>query len=184
MRTRFLTLGFVSVLLVGQSLWGQTAPHGIRGYLDARTGTFHMLPSAASDETVSATTTTFAGKFIFSFTITVDATISSTAKIACSASATVEDNITGGNPNFILEEASALATRSGSTATCTVNIPYSWNLATGSSDKVMLAYTISAPAEASASASLPSRLSEVEDFATIAVPTTGTTTTETVTATF
>ena len=173
------------VLGMNGALWGQNAAaaHGIRGYLDPQTGMFHALPHPATSDAEVPATTTSAGKFVFTFTITVDATIATTAKIVCTATATVEDNLTGGSPKIILESASALATRSGTTATCTVNIPYSWNLATASTDSVTLGYMIEAPAEASATTILPSRTTSVNNFSTIKIPT-ASTTPETVTATF
>jgi hypothetical protein len=64
-----------------------------------------------------------------------------------------------------------------------VTIPYSWNLATATSDKVTLTYVLSAPAEATATTAFPQRLS-TQTIATIAVPANGKTTDETVTATF
>ena len=177
------TILVICVCLIGLNdvLWGQSAGRGIRGYLDPQTGTFRVLPHATADA-VPPPTTNFSGKFVFNFTITVDASIAATAKIECVATAFLEDNLTGGNPNIITEQAAVVATRSGSSASCIVNIPYSWNLATGSTDKVSLGYTLQAPAEASATSSLPARISSQENFATISVPTG--TTTETITATF
>jgi hypothetical protein len=180
---RLSTILVICVCLLGlnEVLWGQTAGRGIRGYLDPETGTFHVLPHA-TDDAVPPPATTFSGKFVFNFTITVDATIASTAKIECLATALVEDNVTGGSPNIITEEAAVVATRSGTTATCTVNIPYSWSLVTGSTDKVNLGYTIQAPSEVAATAALPARISSQQNFASISIPTG--TTTETITATF
>ena len=158
---------------------GNRKPQGILGVLDPRTGVFHTLPSVADSadaQPLIATT----GKFVVNFTITVAATIASTAKIACVVNASTADAASG---NFVQEEAAALATRSGSTATCTVNIPYSWNLSSASIDKVTLTYSIEAPVEATATTAFPQRMS-TQSLATIAVPTSGTTTTETVTATF
>src|SRR5262249_31793241 len=128
-------------------------------------------------------TATFAGKFVFKFTITVNATIASTAKIVCNAAAAVDD-VNGTSFNIFTEEASALATRSGTTATCTVNIPYSWKLASGSTDMVSLSYFLSAPAEPGAVTDLyPSRQSSAS-LTSIKVPLNGATTTETITARF
>jgi hypothetical protein len=172
-------------LVAGAPLWGQNsaAQHGIRGYLDPLTGAFHSLPQPEADVEPAALTT-FAGKFVFKFTITVNATIASAAKIACAASIGTDDNLTGGNPNFISEEAVAPAVRSGSTATCTVNIPYSWALATGATDTISVGYNIIAPVEVAAvTGQLPSRASSAS-LPTIKVPASGTTTTETITATF
>lgn len=164
------------------SLWSQSIPavNGIRGYLDPRTGIFHSMPHPPQqDAEASAPPTTFGGKFVFSFTITISSSLSSTAKIACAATASLEDTST---LNFIVETAEVLATRSGSTATCTVNIPYSWNLGSSSTDRVSLTYQIIAPVEASATTILPGRMSE-QGLGTISVPANGATTTETITAT-
>jgi hypothetical protein len=185
-KNRILNILLVSACLVASApLWGQNAAatRGIHGYLDPRSGIFHPFARMTEADVEPQATKTFTGKFVFNYTITVDATIAATAKIACSASAVVEDNVTGGSPNIIEEEASALATRSGSTATCTVNIPYSWNLATSTTDMVTLGYTIAAPAEATATTALPSRFSS-QSLPAIKIPVTGATTTETIAATF
>ena len=163
------------------SLWGQDAAavHGIRGYLDPRTGIFHSMPHPALPDGETPATTTFGGKFVFNFTITVSSTLATTDKIACSATASLEDV---SSLNFIVENAEVVATRTGSTATCTVTIPYSWNLSSSSLDKVSLTYQIIAPVEATGAAVLPSRLSE-QGLGSISVPANGATTTETITAT-
>jgi hypothetical protein len=162
------------------ALWGQNAVtvHGIRGYLDPQTGIFHSMPHPELQDGEPPALTTFGGKFAVNFTITVSSAISSSAKIACAASASLEGVST---LNFILENATVVATRTGSTATCTVDIPYSWKLGSGSSDKVTLTYQITAPIEASGSSVLPSRLSE-QAIGTISIPANGSTTMETVTA--
>jgi hypothetical protein len=151
---------------------------GILGYLDPTTGTFRMLPSPETENTEAPLTVT-TGKFVISYTITISSALASTAKIACIATASLADATTG---NFITEEAGVLATKSGTTATCTVTIPYSWNLGSPSSDKVTLTYSIQAPVEATASTQFPQRLS-TQSIGTIAVPANGATTNETVTAT-
>jgi len=171
----------MSAALVGQN---SSVSHGIRGYLDPKTGAFHPIPVVEdSDAEAAPAVVTYGGKFVFKFTITVAATISATAKIACSADASVTD-INGASYNFFDETASALATRSGTTATCTVNIPYSWKLASGSTDMVSLSYVISAPSEISvATDAYPNRLSTAS-ITSIKVPLNGATTTETITAKF
>ena len=169
-------LGLVAVSFA-QNIESKKTP-GIMGYLDPRTGAFHSMPavdSGSPDVPLAATT----GKFVVSFTITVASTIAATAKIACISTASLVDVTTS---NFIEEEAAVVATRSGTTATCTVNIPYSWNLGSASSDKVTLTYSIQAPVEASATTQFPQRLS-TQSIGTISVPANGATTNETVTAT-
>jgi hypothetical protein len=126
------------------------------------------------------------GKIVVNFSITVDASISPTANIACQASAEVSDGAAGAK-NLIHETATVLATRSGSTATCTVDIPYSWNLVTPTTDKVVLGYQITAPVEVptgSVTSTLPARVSEQPRYAAIPVPLSGSTTTEDLTVTF
>jgi len=44
--------------------------------------------------------------------------------------------------NVIYDEASAVATVNGSTATCTVKLPYYWYLSNASTDTVSLTYTL------------------------------------------
>ncbi len=182
-----LCLSFACFLGMTVSLWGQSAAtvHGIPGYLDPRTGAFHPLPHAdAQDAEAPATTTTSAGKFVVNFTITVDSTIASTNKIACNVTASLEDGIATTSPNLIEEEAGTAVTRgTGSTVTCSVTIPYSWELSTPTADSISLSYYITSPVEVSTSAGqYPIRYSS-QSIGSIKVPTTGTTTTKTVTAT-
>jgi len=183
-RQKLSTILLVCVCLLGlnASLWGQNgaAARGIHGYLDPQTGVFHALPLVSASDSEPPALTTVTGKFVVNFTITVSSTIASTLKISCGVTATVLDSAT---LNEIIESATVVATRSGSTATCSVTIPYSWNLGSSTTDKVSLGYQIIAPVEATGSSVLPNRLSEQTAFATIAVPATGSTTTETLTPT-
>lgn len=129
---------------------------------------------------------TTSGKFVVNFSITVDASISSSAKIACQASAEVSDGPNGAK-NVIHETATVLATRSGSTATCTVDIPYSWDLLTESTDTVVLGFQLTSPVEVptgSPTQLLPARVSAQPRFTAIPVPANGSTTTENLTLTF
>jgi len=174
-------LGVVACFLgLNINLWSQSIPavNGIRGYLDPHTGIFHSMPHPDLQEADVPPPAAFGGKFVFNFTITVSSTLASTAKILCEASASTEDVST---LNFIAETASVTATRSGSTATCTVTIPYSWNLSSSTTDKVSLSYQIIAGVP-STTIPLATRTSE-QSLKTIAVPANGATTTETITAT-
>jgi len=179
---RMLILPAVLACFLGlnTNLWSQSIPsvNGIRGYLDPRTGIFHSIPHLVQDAADVPPPATFGGKFVFNFTITVSSTLASTAKIFCEATATTEDIATA---NIILETAAVTATRSGSTATCTVTIPYSWNLSSASSDKVSLTYQIIAGVPTTTNP-LAGRVSE-QTVGTISVPANGATTTETITAT-
>jgi hypothetical protein len=151
---------------------------GIPGYLDGRGG-FHAYPPAIDENAEIDAITTFAGTIVVNFTITVSSAIPTTDKISCFVSAAVFDTMT---TNAIEETAGVAATRTGTSATCKVSIPYSWSLGSASTDSVQLSYEISAPGLLTASNGLPLRTS-TQSIGHIAVPKTGTTTTETVTAT-
>ena len=69
----------------------------------------------------------------------------------------------------------------GNSATCTVNIPYSWNLLSASTDKVSLSYQIIGGVPTT-TVPLATR-SSGQSLKQIAVPANGATTTETITAT-
>jgi hypothetical protein len=133
------------------------APQGILGYLNPRTHIFSPLMQSLVAESKSAAAT---GTLQFEYTITVKSPVPS-GGITCSAEATV---FTSTGADYI-ETAGVAATISGSTATCTVVIPYSWAGAT-SSDSVMLSYNV-----------FGSNGVRVSDgsLATIAVPANGTT---------
>jgi hypothetical protein len=148
-------------------------------------GTAKPTPNAIEDnpDVGQAALTTFGGTFLFKITITIKSTNLSTDTIGCSAGLSVIDQ----NPTtFVVtgtweEGASVAAVKSGSTATCTVTIPYSWSLANGSSDMVNLDYVIEVPASAS-NPPLPNRVNS-HSLASMHVPANGTTTTVTVAAT-
>jgi hypothetical protein len=176
-----LSVLFVGFFVMSVSLWGQssTAPHGIRGYLDPQTGVFHALPTVQAEDDDASRVTTLGGKFVVNFTITVDSTIASTAKIGCNVEASLADST-----NFITEEAGTAVTRgSGTTVTCSVTLPYSWKLSTSTTDMVSLTYTITSPVEIStATLEFPLRIS-TQSIETIKVPANGATTTVAVAAT-
>jgi len=120
----------------------------------------------------AAAVTPTTGQFVFNFTITLSSTIPTTTTIGCVAqvSVTGDKSIPG-----ILEIEGSTATRSGSTATCAVTIPYSWNLVNPSTDKVGIVYTIEAPVQGGVY-TVPYRQTH-ENLGTILVPANGATTT-------
>jgi hypothetical protein len=164
-----------------QPVWGQIGarnPRSVPRHLTA--GTTNPAPMVVEDnlDLALASLTTFGGTFTFKITITVKSTNLGSDTIVCGAGTVVDDvnTTTGLFSGFYNEEASVLATRSGSTATCTVNIPYSWGLANGSTDTVALFYTIDATTQTAGSFGQPSRVN-THDLASIKVPANGTTTT-------
>lgn len=174
-------VGFVTPV-AGQAPAVGQAPaggHGILGTLDPQTGTFKPLirPTVIEDlETAATSVVPTTGEFNVKFTITVKSTIPSGDVIACSVSADVIDITTS---YFADESATVAATRSGSSATCTVTIPYSWRLATPATDTYQLTYTIYTPAAGtvgvSSTSGLPSRVS-TQTIGTAPVPASGKTT--------
>lgn len=139
------------------------------------TGPVRPLPQKLFYQTsplVAGTT----GKFVYNFTISVKSTIPASQVIECLGSASVFDT----SGRTMEESAGVAATRGASTAACTVTIPYSWPLAGAGTDMVNLSFTINTPV--SGPSGLPNRLS-TQGFATIHVPPSGSTTTETISAT-
>jgi hypothetical protein len=81
---------------------------------------------------VAAATTTAAGKLVFTFTVTIDdTTIPKGGVLVCTATATVE-----GYTQKVIGTVSAVIGKN----TCTATMPYSWVLATESTDKISLTY--------------------------------------------
>jgi len=117
----------------------------------------------------SEAATTYTGKFVYSFTITIESTISTSVPIYCYAKVQTSDS-----GDTLSETGSVTATRSGSSATCTVTLPYSWSLATESSDKVNLSFEVAADT----SLEYPPVRDVNHQLGQISVPANGATTTE------
>jgi hypothetical protein len=117
----------------------QTAnrPHSTKvfGYQDSRTGTFHPLGSAADLTDPAVATTTFAGTIEATVTITLKTALPTGGQVACTLGADASSSGSSGEVAY-QELATHLATVSGSTATCKVNIPFSWVLFTASTTQI------------------------------------------------
>ena len=139
MRITKLLLICMCCLIVEPAVLGQAAnsptQHGILGYLDPHTGAFRPVPLAAEEGTDSAPLATFGGTITVTLTITVKS--AGITKIECTADVSVIDAITTGARIF--EES---ATSTGTTKTCKLTIPYSWALATQSSDTMTTTYSV------------------------------------------
>ncbi len=109
---------------------------GIPGYLNPKTGTFTIVPEASAQPDLVLAT--FGGTFSLRFTITIVSGGSSSAPITCSGQATTFIG-SGANTSYF-EIKTVKATRTGSTATCLVSIPYSWNA--NGTNSVSLSYTV------------------------------------------
>jgi hypothetical protein len=173
-RTKTILVG---LCLFGLSLtgWSQNANRpavpGIPGYLDARTGTFKPMPLTTPNEDEPPTTPT-TGKVVLNLTVTLETTFPTNEVYSCGLSATVFEVTT--MLSFV-DSLEVTATKSGSTLTCHVTLPYSWALGSAATDTMGISYTVNAAAP---SPGLPLRLAE-HGIANIRVPPTGTTTTYT-----
>ena len=107
------------------------------GYYNPKTRTFStkVAPSLVSD----VATKTYTGTFKFNITVKLDTAVPSGSELLRSASA---ETVDAGTTNVILESEKAKATVSGTTGTCNISIPYSWALASESSDTVSLSYEL------------------------------------------
>jgi hypothetical protein len=181
-----LCLSFACFLGMTLTLWGQNAAavRGVPGYLNPQAGAFPLLPHVDDQAVEAPAATTFGGKIVVNFTITVSSAIASTNKIGCNVGLALEDGLGTTSQNLIEETAGTAVTRgTGSTVTCSVTLPYSWKLTTSTTDSVAISYSIQSPVEiTTAAAEYPLRTS-IQSIATIKVPLNGATTTETVTTT-
>jgi len=173
MRITKLFLICVCCVVVTPAVWGQAASApvrpGILGYLDPHTGAFRPVPSAVEDGAEAAALATFGGSITVTLTITVKSTGITT--VTCSAGVSVEDAITTGVPRIFEESNVVAATGTGSARKCVLTIPYSWSLASQSSDSMSTTYTVSGSA---ASNGLPQRSSTLSPLDTRKVPINGT----------
>lgn len=141
-------------------------------------------PAFAQDVEAAVTPTT--GKFVFTFTVTVSSTVPKNGVVVCTAIASVNEA-----SQSIQQTAIGIVAPSAGKATCTATMPYSWALATASSDKVVLSYKVevdygyefTASNGTANSVQLASTDKVTEDLATIPVPLNGATTKESVSAT-
>lgn len=177
MRITKLALICLCCLIAAPAVMGQAASNvarpGILGYLDPRTGAFLPLPQATEDEAEPPAVTVFTGTVNLTITVTIKSTGITT--VTCSQQDSVEDALTSGSPRFLSETNTVTGTGTGSTRTCKLSIPYSWGLATQSTDKMVTGYTVTG--SASSTGTLPSRTSSNTLLDSRTVPANGTITT-------
>jgi len=142
--TRIFVLAGLGLALTGaamaQETPGTSAPRGI---LNARTHKLEAKPRpAVIPEAVSPVVYTGTLKFVY--TIKLVTPVTSSEEVVCSADAIVEDYNTSTDVfyNEYSEFATSIGKVSGSTATCTTEIPYSWALEYASTDMVTYDYDI------------------------------------------
>lgn len=147
-----------------------SAKPGILGYLDPQTGAFRPIPQMTADDVELPAVTTLTGTISVTLTITLKTT--SLTNVTCIAETVVLDNPT--SPVSYTELNTVAATGTGGTRTCKLTIPYSWALATQSSDNMSTSYTVSG---STGTSGLPQRTAGRSPLDTRKVPSTGTTTT-------
>jgi hypothetical protein len=174
MRITTLLIICTCCLIAVPAVWGQapTAPNkaGVLGYLDPHTGAFRPIPQIAGEDVESPPVTVVGGTI--SLTITITLKTSAITNVTCIAESIVVDN--AANPVIYSESNTVAATGTGITRTCKLTIPYSWALATQSSDSMSTTYNVLGSAGTSG---LPQRTASRDPLDTRKVPTNGTTTT-------
>jgi hypothetical protein len=178
MRISKLLLICICCLLAAPAVWGQAAnsqaPQGILGYLDPKTGAFRPFAPPAEDLAEPLALTTFTGTVNLTITITVKST--GIASVVCTQDVTVIDNAAT-SPRAFGEFDEVVATGTGATRTCKLSIPYSWGLATQSSDSMTTSYQVFGSGSTSGlPLTLPIRESLLTQLDTRKVPSSGTTT--------
>jgi len=103
------------------------------GYQDPETGAFKPLNQAMPEASTQATT----GTVELILSISLKTALPKGGAIVCSADVTAaSENTSTFAVSSWSEQASTVATVSGSTATCTVNVPYSWPIPAASASVV------------------------------------------------
>jgi hypothetical protein len=144
MQTHRTILVCLVIFVVGltPSAFGQLSnhfplSHRELGYYDRDTGVFTPLHSAAQDAEIALATTPTTGDFVFNITITLKTAVPKNGVVACDAHVFVNGDSSGFNAQ---ESGFALATGTGTTRTCKISLPYSWLLASPTTDSVSLSY--------------------------------------------
>ena len=195
MQTRRTIFVFFVILVVGlaSSAFGQFASHfplshRELGYYDHATGVFTPLQLAAQEAEVPPATTPTTGTIVFSITITLKTAVPKNGVVGCDGHAFVSGDSSGFNAQ---ENGFALATGTGTTRTCKVTIPYSWLLASPTTDSIGLNYNafvaegieLTATNGTGTAVEFGNVRSSDQSIAPIKVPVNGATTTETVSIT-
>lgn len=175
MRLSKLLLICICFVMTVSAVWGQAANsqarQGVLGYLDPQTGMFRLIPPAAEDNAEFPALTTFTGTI--TVTITVTLKTAGISSVICQATTAVEDAITT-TPRSFAELDTVAATGTGTTRSCKLSIPYSWALATQSSDSMSTDYTVTG--SGSTPTTPPIRSSSLNPLDTRKVPANGATT--------
>lgn len=139
---RIFSLAAIAAIALGVTLAGSpssAAQSGnasslhkkILGFQNPETGEFEPLVRAVPD---ASSTTPTTGTVEVTLTITLKTALPKNGSVNCGANLTaMSENETTFAYAYWYEQAYTIATVSGSTATCTVNVPYSWVIPAASS---------------------------------------------------
>lgn len=173
MRITTLLVICLCCLIAAPAVWGQApntpAKPGILGYLDPHTGAFRPVPQPAAEDVEPPAAMTFTGTITVTLTITLKTT--GLTNVTCTAETSVFDNPT--SPTSYEESNTVVATGTGSTKTCKLTIPYSWSLATQTTDNMSTGYTVFG---STGTSGLPQRTATRSPLDVRKVPANGTTT--------
>ncbi len=130
------------------------------------------MPQASANDDEGPVTNPTTGKIVLNLTVTLDSTFPTNEVYSCGLNAEGLDVST--SLTFI-DSYEIAVTKTSNTLNCKITLPYSWALASASSDTMLISYTVNAVAPSSG---LPTRLAD-HGIANIKVPPNGTTTTYT-----
>jgi len=141
-------LVMVCVMGVAQLVWSQgtlqNEEHGIPGYLDPRTHTFTARVQNDVSPVADAAPpgTYYFGTVTVTLIISVASTFPADTVIACTGTASVDSDYYNGT---FYEKAGVVAPAvSGGKTTCTVSMPYYWQLSTPGSDAITVTFSVDA----------------------------------------
>jgi len=139
-RSIFVCLCLFGLLVTG---WSQhstnTVTAGIPGFLDPQTGSFKPMPLVEGEGIDLANTSQTSGKIVLTLTATLTTSFPTTAAFSCGLNATAADVISG---LTFSDTIFVTATKNGSTLSCTLTLPYAWDLASPTQDVMLVLYTI------------------------------------------
>ena len=144
----------------------------VPGYYNPKTHTFQVKVQPEVDPDAAAPKT-YTGTLKYEISVKLVTPVATGEELVCSANALVDD-VSG--TGYYEETASTTAKVSGSTATCTVSIPYAWALADGTTDTVGIGYSLEIVPTTTGAATQFNGRESIGELAPIKVPTTGATT--------
>lgn len=160
-----------------------TPHHFIFGYQDAQTGVFHPTPHAIPD---GSSDPVISGQIWLTINVTLTTPVPSGYLVGCEADARVSASET--TPPYTStaydELGYAIATVSGSTATCLIKIPYSWTFpsTTSTTNSLTGSYIVEIVSPATNAAPPVIRTSSSDFLSSTTIPANGTKSTYTVNA--